>query len=62
MKGKSTQLKATKVFRMVLRGILIGSKMCSFFDFGVGLCIRYKNLILRSYLSCSVALVLVRIG
>ena len=27
---KNTQVKATKVFRAVLRGILTGSKMCSF--------------------------------
>ena len=30
---KNTQLKATNVFRAILRGILTGSKVCSFFIF-----------------------------
>ena len=65
-KGDPSGVKGLKVPHLrqqrFLRGILIGSKMCSFFIFstwlligwfkkrlGDGLCIRYKNLILRSY-------------
>ena len=63
---KNTQLKATKVFRAVLRGILTGSKMCSFFIFsawlligwftkrlGDGLCSHCKNLMIMFCCSCS---------